>query len=86
MCGIILAVQKGEGDGYALNNLIAYRIIKIVKAFGEKIKLMEGKPGRLESGDSATKARDELSWNITVNIMGYSEQFIAEHPRLKLPR
>ncbi len=79
--GIILAGEKGMGDGYALNNLEAYSIDEIAKAFGSTIKYIAGNPGRMESGDSPTKARDELGWETTISVMDYIKDFIATHPR-----
>ncbi len=77
--GIILTAELGSGDGYALNNAKAYSILEIAEAFGGQIDLKEGSPGRMEPGDSPTKARDELGWETTVDIMDYIKDFVATH-------
>lgn len=79
--GIIQVGEKGQGDGYALNNTKGFSVIEIAKAFGGPIKYVEGYPGRTESGDSPTKARSELGWETTVDILDYIKDFVATHPR-----
>lgn len=79
--GIILAGQKGNGDGYALANPGAYSILEIAETFGGPVELIDGYPGRPESGDISTKAYDELGWKPTVKITDYIRDFIAKHPR-----
>lgn len=79
--GMILAAEKGSGDGYALNNPNAYSIVDIAEAFGGPIKYIDGYPGRAESGDAPDKARQELGWEATVNIIDYIKDFIAKNPR-----
>lgn len=79
--GIIQVGEKGQGDGYALDNIKAFSVIDIAEAFGGPIVYVEGNPGRTESGDSPTKAREELGWETTVDILDYIKDFVATHPR-----
>lgn len=79
--GMILVGEKGKGDSYALNNTKAYSIIEIAEAFGGPIEFKDGYPGRTESGDAPTKAREELGWETTVDIMDYIKDFVKNHPR-----
>jgi UDP-glucose 4-epimerase len=79
--GIILAGEKGQGDGYALSNPKEFSVIDIAKAFGGPIEYIDGYPGRPDSGDSPTKAQDELGWKPAVDILDYIEEFKAAHPR-----
>jgi UDP-glucose 4-epimerase len=79
--GIILTAQKGQGDGYALGNTKEYSIIDIAKAFGGPIKYTEGYSGRKKSGKAPDKARKELSWETTTNIIDYIKDFVKKHPR-----
>ena len=81
--GIILAGQRGSGDGYALANPEAYSILEIAEAFGGPIELVDGYPGRPESGDISTKAYDELGWKPTIRIIDYIRDFVANNPRTK---
>ncbi len=73
--GIILAGEKGQGDGYALNNRKEFSVLEIAKAFGGPIKMIHGYPGRIESGDSPSKAREELGWATTIDVLDYIEDF-----------
>jgi len=79
--GMILAGEKGHGDGYALNNTKEFSIMEIAKAFGGPIDSIDGYPGRMESGDAPTKAREELGWDTTVDILDYIKEFVRTHPR-----
>lgn len=79
--GIILVAEKGKGDGYKLGNTNSYSIFEIAKAFGGKINMIDGYPGRNDSDKSLDKARKELGWNTTVDILDYIKEFIKNNPR-----
>jgi UDP-glucose 4-epimerase len=79
--GIILTAQKGNGDGYTLANTKEYSIIEIANAFGGPIEYVEGYPGRDGSGDAPIKAREELGWKTTIDILDYIKEFIEKNPR-----
>lgn len=79
--GIIMVGEKGDGDGYALNNKNEYSILDIAKAFGAPIRFVDGYPGRDKSGDSPERAHEELGWHATVEIMDYIKDFVSKNPR-----
>jgi len=79
--GIIQIGEKGNGDGYALENTKSYSVIEIAEAFGGPVKFVDGYPGRKESGEAPTKARQELGWNTTVDVLDYIKEFVQKHPR-----
>jgi UDP-glucose 4-epimerase len=80
--GMILVGEKGNGDGYALDNPKAYSILEIAQAFGEPIKMINGYPGRAESGDTPSdKARTELNWETTLDVIDYIKDFVSKHPK-----
>jgi UDP-glucose 4-epimerase len=79
--GIILTGEKGSGDGYALNNTKVFSIEEIAEAFGGPIKYIDGYPGRRESGVAPTKAREELGWETSIDILDYIKDFVEKHPR-----
>jgi UDP-glucose 4-epimerase len=81
--GIILAGERGSGDGYALGATTSYTILEIAETFGTEIKIVDGYPGREESGNDPTKARDELQWEPTLDVKDYIRDFVRKHPRLK---
>ena len=79
--GIILAGEKGMGDGYALGVTTAYSVLEIAEAFGGPVTMTDGYPGRTQATNDPSKAREELGWSPTVDVMDYIKQFVAEHPR-----
>lgn len=79
--GIIAVGEKGSGDGYALNNEKQFSIEEVAQAFGGNLKYIDGYPGRSESGESPTKARDELGWETTVGVLDYIHDFVRQHPK-----
>ncbi len=79
--GIIAIGEKGSGDGYSLGNTKAYSILEIAEAFGGEIKMIDGYPGRAASGEAPQKAREELGWDTSVDVMDYIKDFIQKHPR-----
>lgn len=78
--GIIMAGEKGQGDGYTLGNKKEYSIIEIAKAFGASTKYIEGYPGRSKSGEAPDKARQELNWNTTIDVIDYIKDFVKKNP------
>lgn len=79
--GIMLTGEKGWGDGYALGAEQSHSILEIAEAFGGPVEWVEGYPGREESANDTSKARQELGWQTTVDIMDYIKAFVKEHPR-----
>jgi len=79
--GIILVAEKGQGDGYSLNNPKAFSVVEIAKAFGGPINYSDGYPGRKDSGELPEKAKEELGWETTVDVIDYIHDFTKEHSR-----
>jgi UDP-glucose 4-epimerase len=79
--GIILIGDKGWGDGYALNNEKPLSIIEIAEAFGGSIEFIEGYSGRSESGEAPSKARKDLGWKTTIDVLDYIKDFVSNNPR-----
>jgi UDP-glucose 4-epimerase len=79
--GIIMAGEKGQGDGYVLGDPHSYSVLDIANAFGDPIEMVDGYPGRAKSGEAPTKAVDELNWQPTVGVLDYIATFVADHPR-----
>lgn len=77
--GIIMVGEKGKGDGYALNNTKGYSVKEIAEAFGNEFVLIDGYPGRSETMGNPTKARDELGWETSVEIMDYIQDFVKDN-------
>jgi UDP-glucose 4-epimerase len=75
--GIILVGEKGQGDGYALRADATYSVLDIAHAFGGEIEMVQGYPGRQDVADDPTRARDELGWKLTLDVMDYIREFTA---------
>jgi len=80
--GMILVAQKGQGDGYALNNPKAHSVIEIAQAFGSPVEYIDGYPGRTESGNIPDKAQ-QLGWTTTIDVIDYIKDFIKNNPQSK---
>jgi UDP-glucose 4-epimerase len=79
--GIMLTGEKGWGDGYALGADKSYSILEVAEAFGGPVELVDGYSGREESANDTSKAREELGWATTVDVMDYIREFVKDHPR-----
>ena len=77
--GIILTGKKGLGDRYALGQTKSYSILEIAKAFRMPYKLVDGYAGR-ERARNPIKARRELGWKPTVDVMNYIREFVRSNP------
>jgi UDP-glucose 4-epimerase len=79
--GIILAGEQGLGDGFALRAEGTYSVLDIARAFGGTIEMVDGYPGRQDVANDPTRARDELGWTATIDVMDYIQQFKARRGR-----
>lgn len=79
--GIILTGEKGSGDGYALGVTRTNSVLEIAEAFGGPITIVEGDPGRMEAANDPAKAREELRWEPTLDVMDYIRDFVRRHQR-----
>jgi UDP-glucose 4-epimerase len=78
--GIALVGRKGNGDGYALGQTRTHSILEMAKAFGGRVKLVAGYPGRAEAKNDVRKAR-ALGWRPTIDVMEYIRAFVRENQR-----
>jgi UDP-glucose 4-epimerase len=78
--GIILTGRKGRGDRYALGQSRGYSILEIARAFGGPVRMVDGYAGR-ERARNPIKARRELGWRPTIDVMDYIAEFREQHPR-----
>ena len=79
--GIQLVAEKGNGDGYVLAAPNKHSVLEIAQAFGGEIKMSTGYPGRADAVTDTTKAREELGWAPTVDVMDYIRDFVRNNPR-----
>jgi UDP-glucose 4-epimerase len=72
--GIKMVGEGGQGDGYALRADRSYSVLDIAQAFGGPYEMVEGYAGREDVADDPVRARDELGWRTTVDVLDYIEQ------------
>lgn len=75
--GIVMVGEHGHGDGYALRARQSYSVLEIAQAFGGPVVMVDGYPGRQDVADDPTRARDELGWEPTVDVMDWIRDFVA---------
>jgi UDP-glucose 4-epimerase len=78
--GIFLVGLRGRGDGFALGHPKTYSVNQIAKAFGSRIKLVKGYPGRAAAANNGEKAKT-LGWKPSVDVMDYIAGFVAANKR-----
>jgi UDP-glucose 4-epimerase len=79
--GIKLVGERGSGDGYALRAARTYSVVEIAEAFGGPIHTVDGYAGRDDVADDPTRARDELAWTSTIDVMDYIRDFRSRTSR-----
>jgi UDP-glucose 4-epimerase len=75
--GIKLVGERGRGDGYALRAERSYSVLDIAAAFGGPYEIVDGYPGRDDVADDPTRARDELGWKATIDVLDYIRETMA---------
>ncbi len=69
--GLILAGEKGSGDGYCIGMEKTYSVLEIAKFFGGEIKMLTKRRGdRISSTIDLSKIR-ELGWTAKYNVEDY---------------
>ena len=81
--GIILVGEKGRGDSYSLNNERQFSVLDIAEAFGGETVFTERYSGRSGTAkeELSDKARKELGWETTVDVLDYIKDFVKNNPR-----
>ncbi len=79
--GITLAGEKGRGDGYSLNNEKQFSVLEIAQAFGGDMVFTDRYSGRSGTTDISEKARKELGWETTLDVLDYIKDFVTAHPK-----
>lgn len=70
--GLILAGQKGNGDGYALGSKELYKIEDVVKMFSSDIEYLPSRLGdRMRASLDLSKTESELDWKATRHLEDY---------------
>ena len=81
--GIILAGQKGKGDGYPLGTEEGYNLWEVGKMFGfttpEQFELIPPRPGdRMKSFIDLSSTYKDLSWKAKYKLKDHISNFLKE--------
>ena len=74
-------VRPDLGDDYSLNADKDYSVLEIADAFGGPVEMIDGDPGRMGATPPSDKARRELGWAPTLDVMDYIAEFVRTHER-----
>jgi UDP-glucose 4-epimerase len=77
--GIVLAAEKGSGDGYLLGTGKNYTLLEIAEAFDHPYMIIPERKGERFSGQAyPSKAEEELGWVAEHNIIEYIKNWKKE--------
>ena len=77
--GLILAAEKGYGDGYGIGNSESFSIIEIAKLFGGNIEMLPERKGNRLTAEVMNKKISDLGWSPTVSINEYINQIKSKN-------
>jgi UDP-glucose 4-epimerase len=79
--GVLLAGEKGHGDGYVLGDPRDYSILEIAEMFGGPVEMLpERKGNRLLSKFDISKVQRELGWEPEHSVKEYIESIKTAAP------
>jgi UDP-glucose 4-epimerase len=77
--GVLLAGERGQGDGYMLGAGIPVTILEVAEMFGGPYELVPERKGERLGGFADTaKSRDELGWVATRSLRDHISEFMAQ--------
>ena len=77
--GIILAAQKGEGDGYCLGPKEMHTIKEVAELFRGEIIMLPEKPGdRKTVAIDLSRTEEELGWRAQIRLQDHIDIFLKE--------
>lgn len=75
--GILLAAEKGSGDGYCLGPKTMHTIKEVAEMFGGVIQMLPEKPGdRKTVAIDLTKTEEELGWKAEIRLEDHIRDFL----------
>jgi UDP-glucose 4-epimerase len=76
--GILLAAEKGEGDGYCLGPKVMHTIKDVAALFGGEIQMLPEKPGdRKTVVIDLSKTEEELGWKADIRLEDHVKEFLG---------
>jgi len=79
--GIILAAEKGNGDGYCLGPKEMHTIREVAELFGGEIVMLPERPGdRKTVAIDLTKTEEALGWKAAIRLEDHIREFLKTLP------
>ena len=79
--GLLLAAEKGNGDGYLLGCGREWPLLEVAKMFGVEYRLVPARRGERTRGQADITRATELGWRPEHRLDEYIAEFVAAHPR-----
>ncbi|MBU1179250.1 NAD-dependent epimerase/dehydratase family protein [Patescibacteria group bacterium] len=73
--GLVLAGEKGAGDGYCLGAEKTYSVLEIAELFGGEIEMLPEKRGDRRASTIDLVKMKELGWSAKIDIVDYIKEF-----------
>jgi UDP-glucose 4-epimerase len=75
--GILLAMEKGNGDGYCLGPKEMHTIREVAELFGGEIVMLPEKPGdRKNVSIDLSKTEEELGWRAQIRLQDHIAEYL----------
>jgi len=79
--GILLAAEKGQGDGYCLGPKEMHTIREVAEMFGGEIAMLPAKPGdRKNVSIDLSKTEEELGWRAEIRLKDHIDSYLQNLP------
>lgn len=79
--GLILAAEKGVGDGYGISSSKSYTILEVAKLFGGEIVMLPERKTSRPSSLVDTAEMEAIGWKEKHSLEDYVKEFLAKNPR-----
>lgn len=76
--GLILAGEKGSGDGYGISSSKSYTILEVANLFGDEIVMLPERKTSRPSSVVDTAQMEALGWKETHTLEDYISSFLAK--------
>lgn len=79
--GLILAGEKGSGDGYGISSSKSFTILEVAKLFGDETVMLPERKTSRPSSVVDTAQMEALGWKEARELEDYVADFLAKNPR-----
>lgn len=76
--GLILAAEKGNGDGYGISSSKSFTILEVAKLFGGEIVMLPERKTSRPSSLVDTAAMESIGWKETQSLEEYIKDFLKQ--------